>query len=796
MLNREACLYDSLINDPMSHHPHDHNLTNQLSASRLSNKNFKLQFTMNTNGFYYGEEELATFLAAENIGDSNVQEILDNLAFAVKANSPEERDMDMETLVKMVGAYEQDPTKRASQDFHTSITRIAESLRPRCDLILSRMRDLDHAQKNAFEKITIEESQIVYFVALAQSGKTGSIIFAAWKSGILKNMPSIMLSFNRAGETKKFESAANKFNSIVRICATSMGLTPKQIKCVPLIEVFTEKKKSSILYCAAVKRMVSLRTCEDFSEPYCIPFMVVMTNSKKVIAMRSTIRHLSKVVDRDSHGAMKAILIMDEAEMVIKGYKTVKISIGQRKKVPTSLEYEMESPVELCRINEVCGVPGATYITSEKASSIHSAFTSSLRVTATPHAFVYKTMDTYKEKIIVSAEPSRNYWGFCVDDNWGCKTISRRRATCSNDMVDEMVIPGLGNRQGMVMVSSEDESTSRNIAQNEMAKDCAKRAKDRMFAGGFVSIAWDGDGVNVYTTCPLISSFLNTDAGYKSITSVGVRYFKSKKTYPDFMSSMVVFQSENTHVELKTVLYSYGMSGRSTSIKSSCRQLELTDIYVKLSGVGGHDEGVIQAMGRINGVDEREQCMGKFVWGSDSVLDHLYKILAEVPYYIGLIMSGCNITESMDDVTRAAMGERRGGRVDDVYGCCQKTHGKRTRAGICVDAKRSEKKMRVTLKSRKVTPMCSGIPSTNGYMNMQGPVVIDRSDHIVSIASRVIDLLNSVPGRTMSMVQIRDIDPDLGKKIGTGHQREMTQLVNHGILERVRPGVFHLVEEQ
>ena len=34
----EACFDDSLIDDPMSHHPSDHNLTNQLSATNSTTK--------------------------------------------------------------------------------------------------------------------------------------------------------------------------------------------------------------------------------------------------------------------------------------------------------------------------------------------------------------------------------------------------------------------------------------------------------------------------------------------------------------------------------------------------------------------------------------------------------------------------------------------------------------------------------------------------------------------------------------------------------------------------------------
>ena len=712
-------------------------------------------------------------------------------AETVVASSPVGNTQTMETLVKMVGAYEQDQCPRSGNAFQASLLDLSTELKPRCDLILARMRGLDHAQRNAFEDITIEERELVYFVAMAQSCKTGSIIFSVWKAGILRNMPSVMMSFNRLGETDKFARAAASFNEIVKKCAVAMGLSDEKVNSVPVVGVFTEKESSSKLYGKAVGKMGEMRNRKDFSGSYEIPLMVVMTNPKKIQTLRKSLKHLSKTMGVDSDGAMKALLIMDEAELTIKAGKKVRNSSGEFDNVCASLEKEMNTTVELRQPTPVRHGEMGGYI-PRTMPSMCEAFTSILRVTATPHAFAYKTEKTTKGRIMVLAEPSRNYWTFRKSSHWDCKLITRMEASSSSDMTDEMVKQGLGNRHGMVMVSKGSESTSMTNRQREMAKDCAKRYKE----GGspLVSVAWDGKGVNVYTSCDDVIRKLTLNATYTSVQSVGVKHFKSQKSYPEFMSDMVVLQ-ETTLPSLKTVLYSYCMSGRSTPIKSVEHKLPLTDIYVDLSGQGGHDEAIIQAVGRLNGIDERPQSMGKFVWGTNSVLNHLYKIVGEVPYYVDKIRNGCNITTALLDVASDASSERMGGSVDDDEGCSMLTHGKRTRPGICTEAKIAEKEMRAVFKKRKVTPVAPVYDNT--YENVVEMGVVTNPGVAVGhgpVENRLINLLNTAPDRTMSIGQIRIVDPTLGGEIESSHNRITAELVDLGILERTDRGVFRLVQ--
>ena len=713
--------------------------------------------------------------------------------------TPHTEDLcNMATLVKMVGAYEQDPCKQSGLKFQASLQELTTSLQPRCDKILTRMRALEHAQRNAFEDITIEERELVYFVAMAQSCKTGSIIFCVWKAGILKNMPSVLLSFNRLGETEKFSNAALKFNDIVKKCAIAMGLSEEKAGCVPLVKVFTEKKASSKLYGSAVRRMGEMRLIEEFSESYTIPLMVVMTNSQKIQKLRSDVKHLSRSMGVDSMGAMKALLIMDEAELTVKAGTKVKNAAGVYESKCAGLETELNMPVHLRQPSPVRPGEEDGHI-PRKMPSMCEAFTSILRVTATPHAFAYKTDVTDKARVMVVADPSSNYWAFRKTHVWTCKTITRKEATSSNEMIDEMGKVGLGNRHGMVMVSKGSESTARTQRQKEMAKDCAKYVKGRGSESGFLSVAWDGKGVNIYTSCTTISGNLSEDKSYEEDKeSIGVRHFKSNKSYPDFMSDMVFLQ-ESSLPSIKTVLYSYCMSGRSTPIKSSCHKLSLTDIYVNLSGQGGHDEAIIQAMGRLNGVDERPQSMGKFVWGSASVLNHLYSIVSEVPYYVEKIMNGQNITTILLDVACDASVARTGGYVQDEQGCSSRTHGKRTRAGICEEAGKAEKEMRKILKKRKVTPVApSFVHDFEGIVEMG---VVSRSANMVQTRSRsenetlFLALLASAPDRTMTIDEIRMADPSLGNMIKDSHNHFTAEIVNrvNSPVERVRRGVFRLV---
>ena len=62
------------------------------------------------------------------------------------------------------------------------------------------------------------------------------------------------------------------------------------------------------------------------------------------------------------------------------------------------------------------------------------------------------------------------------------------------------------------------------------------------------------------------------------------------------------------------------------------------------------------------------------------------------------------------------------------------------------------------------------------------------------VENRLINLLNTAPYRTMSIGQIKIVDPGLGIAIGSSHNRITAELVDLGILERTDRGVFRLVQ--
>ena len=247
--------------------------------------------------------------------------------------------------------------------------------------------------------------------------------------------------------------------------------------------------------------------------------------------------------------------------------------------------------------------------------------------------------------------------------------------------------------------------------------------------------------------------------------------------------------------EIKTVLYSYKMSERSTPIKAQIgHEFPLTDMYVKILS---HDEGIIQGAGRLCGIDNRKQSLGKFVWGTIDSLTKLYDAVKQVPYYIDKIAHGENMTELSKKVAISTGSKRNGECFHDSDGVVGRSSVNRTRPGLWGTIKSDEKRIKDNIRTKRLRVDApsydhgySSLPDLSSFGSGSGGV--SGSSQGRTVNDRLLDLfLNN--GGTLSKQDMRRLDPDLCDILCKRHWKVLNQMVRDQIIERVSTGVYKVI---
>lgn len=174
---------------------------------------------------------------------------------------------------------------------------------------------------NAMASVNLMTKFVLYFVAFAQYGKTNTMMCLMWIMGIERGMPTVMFTFNRANEGKRLARSSRKFNALVQRCARMMRLPASRVP--ELMFYNSSKPGDGERFIDAVEVGLSTK----------IPVYTVQGNTQKVEAAKDIISRMSLYVGRDepdlagpnghsyNTGSMKALLVVDEAELAIQPEK-------------------------------------------------------------------------------------------------------------------------------------------------------------------------------------------------------------------------------------------------------------------------------------------------------------------------------------------------------------------------------------------------------------------------------------------------------------------------------------------
>lgn len=624
-----------------------------------------------------------------------------------------EREVTLDTLVKFMELLDMDPIQWKDVTMET-LQKIVDERGVHCTVDTARAMAPDRFMKNPMENISIGQDTLVYLNAPPQYGKTTTMLFTMWRSGVQHNMPSILFTLDREGESKRLLESTSKFNDFVTVCSELLGM---DLSLVPRLVLHDSTVKGdNVKFSDGLKRGLS----EE------IPFYTFMGNSYGVGKAKRLIRdNMSMHIGRDEEdgidnngiafndGRMNAMVVVDEADKFIQPGTMVKITrsngtIGRIRK-PGALEESLNGEVSLNRVVQIPHDESrrrrTTRTDSVPVESLFEAFTSVLLVTATPMAFTSteRPIVVRANTEVILAVPSNNYWSPMKMNGWGCKLVENRQVDSPDAMVEHMMSCSTP-RHGLVAITSRKSGTILKSSQETMALDDAKKYP------GIVSIAWNGDGIKVYTSSPAWVGFLFTTGAFEStLLDNDVTCFTSKSenkkktewkdwlgkidpktgkrnggvmnseihTYPglmDFIYSMVDIGANIPH----TILYSLNMSARGTPVKGWSHQGVLTDMYVD-TGSSGHDEYLIQLAGRIFGIDKRTQEEGKIIWGPRLTLKKLYEAVIAVPFFVSKLKDGVGFPELIRKTVREIYNTN--GVMIDTLQVTTKSTVKRTRPG-------------------------------------------------------------------------------------------------------------------
>lgn len=763
--------------------------------------------------------------------------VSDDFSFERELGGQDEATLD--TLIKFMEVIDMDPIRwsRVNED---KLRRILER-DVRCTMETAYAMESDKAMENPFRYYPIGQDTLIYLNALPQFGKTSSMLFAMWRAGVQHKMSSIMFTLARDGESGRLASATYKFNNFVTTCAEVLGVP---LERVPLLRLYDSKQKGDdIRFGKGLKKGLSQE----------IPFYTVMGNNNGVKKANLVIRdHMSMNVGRDApdfvnsvgqinnSGRMNAMIVVDEVDTFIQPKRMVRNRIsGEREEVIGALE---ASTKEEFILNKEIYVPHdpsrrpppPTYDPVE-VNGLFETCTSILLVTATIQAFtmIKSPLAERSTTHVILPRPSNNYWSPLPVTGWGCNIIENKQVDSPNQMLD-YISTCEDTRHAMVTMTSKTTGTRVKAMQDEMALDAVKRQPRVM------SIAWNGDGIKVYTTDRTWKGHLLESNSFdtKTITS-DITCFSSKKsnqkkkewydemgpideetgktkgavmrshinTYPGLIDLVYTIHKEHGVRVPHTILYSLNMASRGTPVKGWSHEGVLTDMYFN-TGTTGNDEYIIQLVGRHFGIDDRTQEQGKIIWASRAHLNRFYEAVIAAPFYADLVKKGVPFPELFEKATRSiyeATGVVRGVYVDRDQVLTKPSSGI-SRGGLDKDSVRESKKFkkacletrthveRVETQSifRKV-PIVRHVPVARAVPAAASDVSSSPADPVVTRAistkERFYNLLLNVGGN-VSVNDVARIDGELYELLRRSNNRIQAELVTSGRIVRVSPGVF------
>ena len=220
-----------------------------------------------------------------------------------------------------------------------------------------------------------------------------------------------------------------------------------------------------------------------------------------------------------------------------------------------------------------------------------------------------------------------------------------------------------------------------------------------------------------------------------------------------------------------------------------------------------HDESMIQAAGRLNGVNHRSQEEGTFIWGKKEVIKYLYKCFHKVDVYLNHISAGTDLEKETKDVSDAVSRTCNGGVVQDVNGINSMSHAKRTRPGLLGSIGENERATKRQMREREISivspeiicpyvtdpqmRIVSGGEITTPQVAVAAPFSAPepfsapqtRQD---TLKSRVLECMKQIRDEKgeniVTLSEVRDKSPSLYLEIVDSHHDPQRALINDGKL--------------
>lgn len=405
-----------------------------------------------------------------------------------------------------------------------------------------------------------------------------------------------------------------------------------------------------------------------------------------------------------NNGAMKALIVTDEAELVIQRTLTRTID-GVEVEVSGRLNGAINTRVTIYTYqyvdNHVEGdIPARR--PSHKAN-LYDCFTGVVQVTATPQAFAFADTTVHQDRHVfnILPEPPVNYWSYAKVEGWLCKIITTR-VCASWAAMASFIVSCSSPRHGLVAISSATKGTRKKSGQNSIALDAAKTYP------GLVAKAWREKGIKIYVAISSLwvsvfqamGAFTEEDESPAVNNDMVVCFISNNNnhssrqewnegtkeaipnnvfSYPGLIQYMHDVATARSVAMPHTILFSMNMASRGTPIKGLRHDCPLTDMYADLRK-GGHDVARQQVLGRLCGIDGRTEGEGKIMWCSENERFKLVGGLYLLPFIVSKITKKITFPQLLREAAQDIMACN--GEYTDVEEVLRFFLGKRCRTGI------------------------------------------------------------------------------------------------------------------
>ena len=497
--------------------------------------------------------------------------------------SPSQRSM----LMRVMSYMEMDP---CNQDKWVEEALLRSSQQGGLPL-LDVFKDMKKKQTGGFIDNSISPNTYNTVVAPPQAGKTQGIMLTAMEASYDSNVLTVMGAMNSVLETPRFRATADKLNGIVEQIAGRLGIAPG---LAPKLKIFDEG--SSITY----KRALT----EWSKGSNVIPVFVVMMNNKKFDKFQANhLPDITKVVEKDSHGHYKIMLVMDEADLQFK-------SDSNSSQLERSIFGKKQT------------------IDQRQFDTLQDVFTTVTSVTATPQAIATGEVKFGgRQPVVFEPQPSSSSFQYHTKDGWENKLITRVCAGGPEEMYEDMMADE-ENRFALVYESKNCKVEGRSAAALATAEKFAGKP-------GVVTFAWSSGKIEAYTADPSwIQLFRGSPAGVFAVKQEnnGVFSFTGSKStvssYPSIINFMETRSADSA--KCKFILFAKELTDRAIPVKGTDHQWPLTDMWLESPKIP--QEARIQVCGRLCGIDPVGTV--KRLWCSEEEHEHHKKSIDTVQYIV------------------------------------------------------------------------------------------------------------------------------------------------------------------